>query len=342
MKAMKTVKWGILGCGNIANKFAEALQKVDNSELSAVAARDEGRAKGFAEKWHFQKAYGSYRKLTDDPEVDIIYIATPHSYHFAHTKLCLEAGKHVICEKPFTINTAQLEVLIRLARQKNLLLQEALWSKYLPGIIKTKELIEQKVIGEIIYMDADFGINRPYGPEHRLYNPLLAGGTLLDIGIYPLFMALYLFGEPEIIKAHSILNSDKIDLTTSLITESKNGIVSHLSSTTQADTPVKIHIYGRQGNIEFSNMWFTPGDIIVRADKQEEEVLKFPPIENGYEYEAIDAVKNLLSGRTESAIVDHNFSLLLMQKLDEIRKITGIIYPDSIESVDQPYGWNEI
>ncbi len=339
---MEKINWGILGCGWIANKFAEALQKTNDSVLKAAAARDGDRAAEFASKWGFEKSYGSYRELVDDPGVDIIYIATPHSYHFAHTKLCLEGGKHVLCEKPFTINARQLKILVAMADEKNLFLMEALWSMFLPGIIKTRELIEKGTIGEVASMDVDFGMNFPYDPKHRLFNPYLAGGALLDIGIYPLFLSLFLFGKPESLKAHSLLNENKIDLTTSLITQSKGGTICNLTSTTRANTPVKARIFGTKGNIEFNNWWFTPVDITLRVDEQEDKVLKFPPIANGYEYEAMEAVRCLKEGLTESEMMPHSFSLMLMEQMDRIRKITGITYPKEIESLDRPYGWDEI
>lgn len=335
---MEKINWGILGCGSIANKFAEALQKTEGAVLKAAAARNIDRARAFSRTWGFERSYGSYQDLVNDKDIDIIYVATPHSYHFAHTKLCLEAGKAVLCEKPFTVNSQQLEVLISLAREKKLFLMEALWSRFLPGIIHAKSIIETGKIGKIISMEVDFGINFPYDPKHRMYDPYLAGGALLDIGIYPLFLSLYLFGEPEVLLAHSVLNDNNIDLTTSLITRSKEGAVCHLNSTTQANTPVKARIFGTKGNIEFANWWFTPVDITLRIDGQEEEIFKFPPIVNGYEYEAIEAGRCLLEGILESDIMSHEFSRLIMKQMDKIRQMTGIRYPDEIESVDRPYG----
>jgi len=335
---MQTTNWGILGCGQIANKFAEALQNTEGAILTAAGARDLKRAREFSKTWGFQKAYGSYQDLVHDREVDIIYIATPHSYHFAHTKLCLEAGKHVLCEKPFTINSMQLEVLISLARMKKLFLMEALWSRFLPGIIHTKAILDSGQIGEVISMEADFGMNVPYDPGHRIYNPYLAGGALLDIGIYPLFLSLFLFGEPDVLLAHSILNDNMIDLTTSLITRSKSGTVCHLNSSIQTNTPVKARIYGTAGNIEFANWWFTPVDITLRVDGKEEEILRFPPRTNGYEYEAIEAGRCVREGKTESDLMSFDFSRLLMKQMDRIRQMTGITYPAEIEAIDRPYG----
>lgn len=340
---MKKIHWGILGCGWIANKFAEALQKTPDAVCAAAAARDASRAEAFSKEWGFQRSYGSYRDLVEDPDVDIIYVATPHSYHYAHTRLALEAGKHVLCEKPFTINSMQLVQLLDLAKRNNLFLMEALWSKMLPGILKAKSIIGEGTIGDVVSLDADFGMNFPYDPDHRIYNPYLAGGALLDIGIYPLFLALDMLGKPKVLKVHSILNDNKIDLTTSIIIESEAGAVANLTSTTQANTPVKARISGSKGSIEFGNWWFTPVDIILRIDGQEkEEKLSFPPLVNGYEYEAIEATKCLQKGLTESPVMTHDFSMLLMETMDQIREITGITYPDEIESVEAPFGWNKI
>jgi dihydrodiol dehydrogenase / D-xylose 1-dehydrogenase (NADP) len=339
---MTKINWGILGCGGIAQKFAQALQQTEGAVMYAAAARDGERAATFARQWGFEKSIAGYRALVSDPDVDIIYIATPHSYHYAHARLCLEAGKHVLCEKPITVNAGQLQELIKLARERKLFLMEALWTRFLPGIIKIKEMISAGVIGEVVTMDVDFGINIPYDAQHRIYNPLLAGGALLDIGIYPLFLALYLFGKPSVIKAHSLLNKNKIDLTTSIIAQSKSGTMCNLNSTTQANTPIKARISGTKGFIELEKWWFTPVDITLNIEGKDEEILKFPPISNGYEYEAMEAIRCLNDGKTESDIMPFAFSLMLMEQMDEIRKMTGITYPKVIEDVKIPYGWNEL
>jgi predicted dehydrogenase len=248
----------------------------------------------------------------------------------------------VLCEKPFTVNADQLRKLIALAQSKQLFMMEALWSKFLPGIIKTKDLIDAGVIGDAIVLQADFGLHFPYDAEHRLFNPLLAGGALLDLGIYPLYLSLYLFGKPSMMKAHAVLNENKIDLTTSIITQSKSGTVSSLYTTTQANTPVKAIITGTKGAIELDAWWFTPADVTLRVDGKEEEILPFPAIVNGYEYEIMEAIRCLREGKTESDIMPFSFSLLLMEQMDEIRRLTGISYPEAIEKPDPPFGWDEL
>lgn len=341
-KPDKDIRWGILGCGNIANKFAEALSGTKGSVSLAAAARDVNRAEDFAKKWGFERAYGSYQELVNDPDVDIIYIATPHSYHFAHTKLCLEAGKHVLCEKPFTINAKQLRILIDLAARKNKFLMEALWSRFLPGMAAAKELLLKGDIGDPVILEADFGLRFPYHPEHRLFNPLLGGGALLDLGIYPLFLSLYLFGKPETLKAYSILHKNNIDLVTSMISYNGTGAVCHMNTTVLANTPIKARITGTRGMIEFDHWWFTPANITVHKDDKAPELLKFPPVINGYEYEIIEAQQCLLNSKNESDIMSLDFSILIMEQMDRIRKLTGITYPEEIESTNDPYGWNDL
>ncbi len=339
---MQKIKWGIIGCGNIAHKFAKALSRTDGCIPFAAAARDKNRAAAFAARWGFIKSYGSYREIVEDNEVDVIYIATPHSYHYGHAKLCLEAGKHVLCEKPFTVHNDQLKVLTKLAREKKLFLMEALWSRFLPGIIKASELVKEGAIGDIVYLEADFGLRFPYDPVHRLYNPLMAGGALLDLGIYPLYLSLFLLGKPEVIKAHSLLNHNMIDLTTSIITQSSSGTLCNLNATVLANTPVHAKIVGTEGKIEFDSWWFSPVDFKLSIHGRTEEKLSFPALVNGYEYEISETVKCLREGKIESRIMPHSFSHLLMETMDEIRRITGICYPKEIEQIDIPYGWDEL
>lgn len=194
------MKFGILAPGGIARKMAEAAGQIEEIELCAVGSRDYGRAKAFAEEWGFRKAYGSYEELAEDPEVELIYVASPHSHHYQHTKLCLEHGKHVLVEKAFTVNTAQAEELIGIAREKGLLLAEAFWSRYMPTRTMVEDLIAQGTIGEVKAVTADFGA--PLSHVERLWNPELAGGALLDMGVYPLNFALLIL-KSEIKEIHS-------------------------------------------------------------------------------------------------------------------------------------------
>lgn len=336
------INWGVMGCGWIAQQFADALNGTGDAVLYAAASRSKAKADEFARKNKAHKAYGSYNALVEDPDVDIIYIATPHSHHYANTKVCLEAGKHVLCEKAFTINVMQVKELISLAKSKGLFLMEALWTKFQPGMIKAKQLIDSGIIGDVIALDADFGLKFKLDPKHRLFNPYLAGGVLLDIGIYPLFLSLYMFGKPRVLKAHSKLDHNHIDLTTSMIAEHKNGTISNLTSTSVANRPVVAAFYGTKGKLVFDNWWFTPSNFTVTLEDQDAEVHEFPAIVNGYEYEIIESNKCLKEGKMESDIMPHSFSILLMEMMDEIRKQCGITYPPELESINEPFGLSEM
>ncbi len=338
----KNINWGILGCGWIAQQFADALNGTEGAVLHAVGSRSQDKANEFAKKNDAIKAYGTYMALIEDQNIDIIYIATPHSHHFANTKVCLEKGKHVLCEKAFTVNASQAKVLLDLAKSKGLFLMEALWSKFLPGMIKAKELIDNGIIGDVISMDADFGSKFEINPKHRLFNPYLAGGVLLDIGIYPLFLSLYMFGKPKVLKAHSVLDSNNIDLTTSMISEHSTGTMCNLTSTSLAARPVKASFYGTKGKLEFDNWWFTPCNFTLTLNDKEPEIHEFPADVNGYEYEAIEAMNCLKEGKTESEIMPHSFTILLMEMMDEIRSQCGITYPQELESLEKPFGIEEM
>ncbi len=199
----KKIKWGILSTGWIAHKFAAALQVADNSELYAVGSRTLTSAKKFADEFHVPKAYGSYEELINDHAVDVVYIGTPHNLHLENTLLALDNNKHVLCEKPMGVNRKEEERMIEKAKEKNLFLMEALWSRFLPNIIKTKELIDSGEIGDIKLLTAFFSVISDNGPEHRHYNIELCGGTILDTGIYNIFLSLLLLGKPNSISAVS-------------------------------------------------------------------------------------------------------------------------------------------
>ncbi len=195
---MQEIKWGIIGCGGIAGMFATSLQALENGTLLAGASRTAGRAEEFAEKHGMERVYGSYEALVADPDVEAVYIATTHNLHYENVKLCLEKGKHVLCEKPFTVNAVQAQELIELARAKKLFMMEAVWTRFLPAILKLQELLAAGVIGDVRTVKADFSIWRAFDPENRLWNKALAGGALLDLGIYPITFASIVFGEQPI------------------------------------------------------------------------------------------------------------------------------------------------
>lgn len=326
-----TVQWGILGCGAIAHKLAEAITKTKQCQITAVASRSAERASAFASKWGAPIALSSYEELVSHPDLDVIYIATPHSHHYAHTKLALSAGKNVLCEKAFTVNAQQLELLIQMAKDNGLFLMEAMWTRFLPGVEQAMELIHSGALGVVNALSADFGFYAPFKSDSRLFNPSLAGGALLDIGIYPLFLSLLLFGAPDKYWSDSVLSRDGIDLSTSMLLRHPGNIHSHLFATLTANTPTTATIYGSEGSLHFHEKWFTPVPFTIRGNQGAEQLFEIPATINGYEYE-VDEVNNcILRGKMESDRMPLAKSLELLRMMDRIRKNNGVIYPNKIE-----------
>jgi len=323
---MKTYNWGILGTGWIAKKMTDALPFVPNAKLYAVASRNKATADAYAKEHNIKKAYGSYEELVNDPAIDVVYVATPHNLHYENTILALEHGKNVLCEKPFAVNGREVRGMIAKAREKNLFLMEALWSRFLPNVIKAKEIIDSGQIGKVNLLAADFGLGLPFDPNHRLFNKQLIGGSLLDLGIYPLFLALYLLGKPKSMKAIAGMGITNVDYNCSFTLGYENDCMATMYSSCIAQTDVVATIYGEKGKIVFDKWWFTPVPIhLFDADGKEISV-KLDFIGNGYNYEASEVVKCLENGKKQSDLMSWDDSLQLIDMLDAIRKEIGLSY----------------
>ncbi len=319
-------RWGILGPGKIAHQFAKGLSVTDKGTLYAVGSRDLARAEDFARQYGAPLSYGSYEELIHDNDVDVIYIATPHHRHYELSKKCLEAGKAVLCEKPITINTRQLEELVAIARNRKVFYMDALWTRFMPTILKTMEYIEKGVIGEVKSLKADFGFKTDFQPEGRLFNSEMGGGSILDIGIYPVFLSLLVLGYPETIKAVSVIGRTGVDESCSMAFSYKNGAVANLLSTFLTDTDTSAEISGTEGSIHINRKWFKPSSLTVVANGRKSEEISFETRMNGYEYEAEEVMRCLDEGRTESGLLPLDFSLQLMQLLDTVRREAGVFY----------------
>jgi predicted dehydrogenase len=322
----KIINWGILGLGGIAEKFAQALATVPNAKLYAVGSRSAEKAKKFAKKYNAQNSYGSYEELAAAPSVDVIYVATPHILHCENTLMCIKNGKAVLCEKPFAMNSKEVLQMVSLAKEKNIFLMEALWTRFLPTITKTLELIASGVIGDIIQVKSDFGVKAPYDPDKRLFNKELGGGSLLDIGIYPVFIALLLLGEPDKISAEAKIGKTGVDESFSAVLKYKNGELATIFSTFLASTPVETDIYGTKGYIRINRMWHIPTYLTLVMNDGHSEDIKFKYKSNGYDYEAEEVTNCLLNGQKESSIMTLDFSIKLIGLLDNLRKVCNIKY----------------
>lgn len=325
----KIIRWGILGAGSIAKKFATDLQHVQNAKLVAIGSRKQETADAFATLFNIEKSYSSYEQLVQDPNVDIVYIATPHVFHHANTLLCLDHNKAVLCEKPFAINTKQVTEMINMAKEKKIFLMEALWSRFLPHFIKLKELLAQKVIGDVTAMQANFGFKINAESNKRLSEIQLGGGTLLDIGIYNIFFALHILGDPADMDVAIVPNASGADEQCAITFKYKNGAVAQLFSTFKATIPVEVQIFGTEGNIKLNQRFYEPS-CTIEISKDGGRTYDSIPVEKskgvGYEYEAQHATDCLLEGKLESNMMTFDQSLELIAVLDRVRAAVGLKY----------------
>jgi predicted dehydrogenase len=327
---MKTIRWGILGAGRIARKFASDLKLVENAELIAIGSRGKQSADEFNKEFPVKYCHYSYLDLVQNPEVDVIYIATPHNLHYENTLLCLEHNKAVLCEKPFAMNSNQTIKMIEEAREKKLFLMEALWTKFHPHYIKVQEMIGHGLLGEIKAVLVSFGF-KPVAPvPARLFDPALGGGTVMDIGIYNVFIAMSVLGKPDYIDAVITPASTGVDEQCSIVFRYKSGALAQLFSTFSSNLATEADICGTEGRIRLTSRFYEPSSTIeFYADRLDSR--QVIPVERepgfGYQYEARHVNDCLRKGLIESPIVSFADTLLLMETLDKIRKTAGIHYP---------------
>ncbi|WP_378174605.1 Gfo/Idh/MocA family protein [Aquimarina sp. SS2-1] len=317
--------WGIIGCGKIAHKFAEDITVIPNARLSAVASRDLEKAKKFAHIYNAHSYYGSYQELAEDPQIDIVYIATPHVFHYENTIMCLRLKKAVLCEKPFAMNKNQVQKMIKVAKDNSIFLMEALWTYFLPHYQFVLKMIQTNELGDVKKMKADFGFASTYDPENRVFNKRLGGGSLLDVGIYPLFTTLTLLGYPNKIEANANFNENGIDENCTMLLTYKNNIQASLYSSITKKTDTEAFIELEKGTITIHSRFHEPSSVSIRKDGVS-ELYEFPVMTNGYSFEAIHVQEMLALGNTESTIMTFDKSLKLIQLLDTIRDKINLQY----------------
>ena len=322
----KKTRIGIIGCGWIAEKMAITLQGMENAQAYAIASRDILKARNFAKQWNFNHAYGSYEEMLDDEGVDLVYIATPHSHHYDHTRLSLLKGKPVLCEKSFTANAKQAEALIQLAKEKNLFLTEAIWTRYMPLSQTIRELIDSGVIGQPILLTANLGY--PNYDWERMHKPELAGGALLDLGVYTLNFAAMAFGT-DIVKTTStcIKSATGIDAQNSITLEYADGKMAVLNSSLLAKSDRQGIISGDKGFMIVENINNPQQVRVYDEDYRLKATYDCPPQITGYEYQVYASIEAMNNGWLESPYMPHAETLRIMQQMDALRKEWGIIYP---------------
>jgi predicted dehydrogenase len=329
MKGSK-IRWGILGCGRIARKFAADLRLVDDAELTAIASRNKETLELFAKDFPCKHHHNSYEALAVNDEVDVIYVATPHSHHYEHTMLCLNHDKAVLCEKAFAINSRQAKEMIKTAKEKKVFLMEALWTKFLPHYKKLQELLQQKTLGDIKSVLVNFGFKTSDKSPQRLFDPLLGGGTLLDIGIYNVFMTLSILGKPDVIEATMTPAPTGVDEQIAVLFKYNNGAMAQLFSSFDTNLPTQAEINGTEGCITLTTRFYEPSTTIQLSKKipyEREVIVVEKEAGFGYHYEARHVNECLKKGLIESPVMTHADTLLLMEILDRIRNKARIEYP---------------
>lgn len=325
----QVIRWGILGCGKIARKFASDLQLVNDAQLVSIASRNPENGQAFATDFAVKNIHTTYEGLATDEEVDVIYIATPHNLHFENTMLCLKHRKAVLCEKPFAINARQSAQMIALAQQQHVFLMEALWSKFLPHYQMLQQYLQQGRLGKITSVLINFGFKPvpPYAP--RIFEPSLAGGTMMDIGIYNVFFALSVLGKPDIIDAVMTPAYTGVDEQCAVTFRYNNGAIAQLFSSFSSNLSTEADINGTEGRIHLTNRFYAPGNNFEYYSNNADG-LELIPIEKeagfGYQYEARHVGDCLRKGLTESPIMGFADTMLLIETLDAIRAKAGIVY----------------
>lgn len=326
----KKLKWGFLGLGNMAHVFLDDLLKVDGSELVAVASRNESKAKKFANQYQVSTFYNSYEELLEDPSIDIIYIATPHHNHAELAIKSMESGKHVLCEKPLAVNRYQVQSMIDASKKNQKFLMEALWSRFNPCINSVIDHIKDGDIGTVSYINADFGLVIDKGSTHRIHISETAGGSLLELGVYPVFLAYLIFGKPiKIVAAGKLNPKTGTDIQAGIILEFEKGIANLYSGFT-AESDMVAKIYGDEGRIYLDPFWHeTESYSIVKGNltNYSNQDYSIPTKGKGFTYEIEECQKCIASGKIESSKWSHQDSLNLIEIMDEIRSQIGLRYP---------------
>jgi predicted dehydrogenase len=321
------IRWGIAATGGIAQGFATGLSETDDAQTVAVASRSAERAETFGAEFGIPHRHASYEALAADPDVEVVYVATPHARHEADTLLFLEAGKHVLCEKPFALNEQQARRMVDTARERGLFVMEAIWSRFLPAYVILGELLAEAAIGEIESIDADFGLQFPWDPSHRLFDLALGGGALLDLGIYPLQLASLILGPPTEVHAVGTLGSTGADEHVAAVLAHERGALATIRAATRVNLACAARISGTGGVIDLPAFMHCPASLTISTPTGVEH-RDAPIVGQGLRYQVGEVHRRIRSGALESPVIPHAETLSLAATMDRIRSQLGVCYPD--------------
>jgi dihydrodiol dehydrogenase / D-xylose 1-dehydrogenase (NADP) len=315
--------WGILGPGRIATRFATDLGNLPEARLVAVGSRTVERAELFAQRFHIERAYGSYEDLARDPDVDVVYVATPNPFHPEHAMLCLRHGKAVLCEKPMAVNEWHVQRMVECARENGVFLMEAMWTRFLPVMDQVRGWLAEGKIGDVRLLSADFGFRTEWNPQGRLLNPDLAGGALLDVGIYVLALAsMVMGGSPVEIEAVAHIGETGVDEQSAMLCRYRGGALALLSCAVRTQTPQEARIHGTAGSIHIPGFWHATTATLQVYGQDPVQVVR----PAGYHYEAAEAMSCLRAGVTESSLMPLDESIAIARTLDRVRAYVGLAY----------------
>lgn len=321
------LRWGVLGPGGISRKFAADL-RVAGLELSAVGSRSQVTADAFASDFDVPRAHGSYAALVDDPGVDVVYVGTPHPFHAEHALLALRAGKHVLVEKPFTLNAAQAREVVAEADARGLVVLEAMWTRFLPHMVRLRELIASGALGEVRVLTADHSQRLPADPAHRLQDPALGGGALLDLGIYPVSFAWDVFGAPETITAQSTPTPTGVDAQTSVALTYGAGQQAVTHSALDVAGRNDAVVLGTEGRVEIDPTWYRPTTLrVVAPDGRVVETFDGAVPGRGMQLQALELERLVREGSSPTDVLPPHETVAIMETLDEVRRQIGLVYP---------------
>jgi predicted dehydrogenase len=324
---VRKFRWGILGTGAIARQFVKGLRSLTEAEVFAVGSRSEDSAAEFAERRNIPRRHASYEGLAADPEVDVVYIATPHPFHAENAELCLQAGKAVLCEKPFCVNAAQAERVVELAREKGVFIMEGMWTRFFPLMEEVRRLLSEGAIGEVRMLNVDFGFRADLDPSSRLFERRLGGGALLDVGVYCVSFASMVLGRPSGFVSLPHLGETGVDEQASVILEHEGGRLANLSIGVRTNTPQEATIMGTEAYLRIHAPWWRPESMTISRPGTEDETVEAPVSCNGFNYEAAEVMRCLEAGKPESDVMPLNETVSVMRTMDGIRAEWGLRYP---------------
>jgi predicted dehydrogenase len=323
----KPVRWGILGTGRIAHDFANALRDTPGAQLVACASRSQASADAFGAEFDVPLRFPSYADLAACDDVDLVYIGTPHPQHAENALTILDGGKGVLCEKPFALNLGQAQQVVGRARERNLFLMEAMWTRYLPALDEVRRILASGELGAVTQATADFGFAAAFDPANRLFDPALGGGALLDVGIYPLSILADLLGPVEKAQAQAEIGPTGVDLQTVFTLRHAGGALSNCACSIKARSPIVLTLAGEHGHLRINAPFFRPSSITLTLAGAEPSTIPTPYLGNGYVHEALEAQRCWREGLIESPRMTHDQTLALMGVLDDIRRQIGLRYP---------------